>query len=370
MGAKQKTLLPAAPETREHLLGVLRSSTPPLTARELRALLAPPHQLPEREIASLLEESVAAGVLRALPPKTAKGKPRYWDRDPREVCRGLAFEFVKTAERPVTAKELVRRLPVPVKLTEAEWGEILDRHVSENKLHAIPPATSKGKRRFWGRDSLEFGRVEFLAALDAKGPQTETQLRRALKLFSDTQFRKIKDAAIAAREIWRYPAIGKVKKELFGRKPPSPEPYLRDLGKQLAKIVPELLTADFSQDDLRRTLVQLIETAGVQLTGERPLDGAPPPVAPVDLIAIMRRIEPGADRGALVVSRDLRRAARLEKQAFDRVVLELAREGRLSLHRHDFAASLSQAERDELVTDGTGTYYVGMALRQNVDLSR
>ena len=366
MATKQKTLLPTSPEAREQVLAAIRGSATPLTARELRALLAPPHQLPEREIASILEESVAAGVLRALPPKTAKGKPRYWDRDPREVSRNLALEVVKGAERPVTAKELVRRLPIPLKFTEPEWGEILDRYVSENKLHAIPPATAKGKRRYWGRDALEFGRVEFLNALDAKGPQTETQLRRALKLFSDAQFQQIKDRAIGAREIWRYPAIGKVKKELFGRNPPSPEPYLHDLGQQLAKIVPELLAADFAQDELRRTLVQLIESAGVQLTGQRAADGAPPPAVPVDLIALMRRIEPGADRGALVVSRDLRRAARLEKQAFDRIVLELAREGRLSLHRHDFAASLSQAERDDLVTDGIGTYYVGMALRQNV----
>jgi hypothetical protein len=55
----------------------------------------------------------------------------------------------------------------------------------------------------------------------------------------------------------------------------------------------------------------------------------------------------------------------LEKQLFDRAVLELARQGRLSLHRHDFPSSLSPAERDELVTDGAGAYYVGMALRQN-----
>jgi glycosyltransferase A (GT-A) superfamily protein (DUF2064 family) len=88
-----------------------------------------------------------------------------------------------------------------------------------------------------------------------------------------------------------------------------------------------------------------------------PVDGS------VDLIALMRLIEPGANRGALVGARDLRRAAKLEKQSFDRAVMELARQGRLSLHRHDYATSLSAAERDELVTDGAGTYYVGMALR-------
>ncbi len=79
----------------------------------------------------------------------------------------------------------------------------------------------------------------------------------------------------------------------------------------------------------------------------------------------MRRIEPGADRGALIGARDLRRAARLEKQAFDQAVLDLARQGRLSLHRHDYPASLSPAEREDLVADGAGAFYVGLALRRN-----
>ena len=60
----------------------------------------------------------------------------------------------------------------------------------------------------------------------------------------------------------------------------------------------------------------------------------------------------------------LRRAARLDKAHFDAAVLDLSRQGRVSLHRHDYPASLTPQERDELVTDGAGTYYVGLALRQ------
>ena len=78
---------------------------------------------------------------------------------------------------------------------------------------------------------------------------------------------------------------------------------------------------------------------------------------------VMKRIEPGAERGALVGARELRRAVRLPKPDFDHAVLELARQGQLSLHRHDYATSLTPQERDELVTDGDGTFYVGMALR-------
>lgn len=85
---------------------------------------------------------------------------------------------------------------------------------------------------------------------------------------------------------------------------------------------------------------------------------------PVNLVALMRKIEPGADRGALVSCRDLRLAAKLSKRKFDAAVLRLARLQRVSLHRHDHAASLKPEKLAELVTDGNGTYYVGLAIRQ------
>jgi hypothetical protein len=83
----------------------------------------------------------------------------------------------------------------------------------------------------------------------------------------------------------------------------------------------------------------------------------------VDLVRLMRQLDAGADRGALVTARVLRGAAGLPKKQFDELALQLSRAGRIVLHRHDFASSLSVVERDELVTDGEGQYFVGMALR-------
>lgn len=115
---------------------------------------------------------------------------------------------------------------------------------------------------------------------------------------------------------------------------------------------------------------KLCEVLGLELqpAGQVKAPKAPRPakrVLPVDLVALMQQIEPGALRGALVGARDLRRAAEMPKEKFDAEALRLAKAGTLSLHRHDYPASMTPAERDELVTDGRGTFYVGMALRQN-----
>jgi hypothetical protein len=56
---------------------------------------------------------------------------------------------------------------------------------------------------------------------------------------------------------------------------------------------------------------------------------------------------------------------RLDKEHFDRLALELSREGIVTLHHHDFPASLSPSERTELVQDERGTHYVGIAIRRS-----
>jgi hypothetical protein len=360
--------LPPSPEACEHLLAVIRSSVEPLPASAIARLIVPPFQMTPRHLVPLLEDYVAAGKLYVLPAKTTKARPRYWHRDARVVSRAAVFDFVQAAQAPFTVRDVARGMASPIKITVSELKEILDESVAAGKLHSLPPKTPRGQPRYWKHDLLEFGRQAILGVLDAKGPQTETQLARVALGLSTGRFQQVLQAALAAREIWRYPAPGKTKKELFGRAAPSPEPYLRDVGRQLATIVVQLKAANVSPADLRRALVQLIESAGIPFTqaatsNNESLQAAVDP--DVDLIGLMRRIEPAAERGALVVARDLRRAARLDKSAFDRAVLELARKGRLALHRHDYAASLSPAERDDLVTDGAGTYYVGMVLRHD-----
>jgi hypothetical protein len=81
-----------------------------------------------------------------------------------------------------------------------------------------------------------------------------------------------------------------------------------------------------------------------------------------DIPAIMRTIDPAADGGALVTFSRLRPQAKLSKQDFDDLLLSLARERLVHLHRHDFPDSLSASELQELVHDGEGTYFIGAAL--------
>ena len=273
---------------------------------------------------------------------------------------------VLAAVEALSPQALAKLLPASHKVSAKALLPVLEECVENGTFHRIPPATAKGKPRYWHADVMEYGNRAIIKALGSKGPQTAANLKKAAKGLSDVQFRQVFDSLVGSRAVHRHPPLGKSRKELFGSRPPSPEKYLQEIGTQLTKIVGQLTAANVPRDELRRALVQIAEAAGIPFSGQLPRDGASTVTQPalVDLIALMKSIEPRAERGALVGSRDLRRAARLDKAAFDRAVLELARQGRVSLHRHDYAGGLSPTEQDELVTDGAGKYYAGIALRR------
>lgn len=84
-----------------------------------------------------------------------------------------------------------------------------------------------------------------------------------------------------------------------------------------------------------------------------------------DLIRLMQRIDFRAARGALIPIRDIRRSAGLPKIALDWLIVSASRKGLISLHRHDWPSSLTQAQRDEMIPSADGLYFIGAAIRQS-----
>lgn len=93
----------------------------------------------------------------------------------------------------------------------------------------------------------------------------------------------------------------------------------------------------------------------------------PPPAPAVDeRDSVLRGLRELVDRegaGSLIAMRKLRAAVSLPKARFDAVLLELYASDAVILHHHDHVSSLSAAERESLVVDEHGNYYVGVALR-------
>lgn len=83
----------------------------------------------------------------------------------------------------------------------------------------------------------------------------------------------------------------------------------------------------------------------------------------MDAVRTVSDRERGRSIGAPLVSvREVREVARLPKDRFDAAMLELRRDGLVSLHYHDHAGGLSREEKAQLVKDSRGIYYVGVSL--------
>jgi hypothetical protein len=368
MAKQTAPLIPLSAEEQEEIIQLVLTAEEPLTELQFIKRCAFSRKVSEKEVAGILSEGAASGRIHRWPPKTAKGKPRYWGQDADQAQREAVLRVTQNMEKPFTARELARQIKAPIKISEADVLLMLDELVQGGRLFVIPAATAKGKSRYWNRNAVEFGRLTWIELLRKKGPQPEASLKRTVKWLEKGQFQTLLNDMLAGNELCRHPVAGAVKRETYGLEPPRPGPYLEDWGSQLRKINSALLSAKVASEEIRRSVVQVVEAAGVSLGAGRETshDATLQSPSHMDLIALMQRIEPGAGRGALVGTTDLRRASGFTKLDFDRAVLSLSRQGRLSLHRHDFASSLTAAEREELVTDGAGNYYVGVAIRQNV----
>lgn len=75
--------------------------------------------------------------------------------------------------------------------------------------------------------------------------------------------------------------------------------------------------------------------------------------------ASLRAIE--AREAVAVVIADVWSKSGLPKDRFDRAALGLYRRGVVVLHRHDDPFLVSEEQRNELLTDGEGRYYVGIS---------
>jgi hypothetical protein len=108
----------------------------------------------------------------------------------------------------------------------------------------------------------------------------------------------------------------------------------------------------------------LLQALGLPGSSSRPAMAALPPGQDRDeVLSSVRAHVAREGHGALIPIRRLRSALQLAKDRFDAALLELYGDDAIILHHHDYVGNLTEAERNELVMDRHGNYYIGVALR-------
>ena len=339
-------------ETQGAVKSVLQQSQAPKSIAQIRKELAGSFRISSKDLSALLDEMTAAGEVFSWPQN------KFWDRNPRTVLPDLILAFVAKSTI-ATASKIKTNLKLPLDMVEAALNELIDK----GRLYLWQP----GKAPYFCVSEPRKTALETILNALAAGPLTEKELVASVrKKLPGYQGMDLKEHLSYSKQVYEYPKYGKVKIR-YGLQPPEPGPYLgktvQDITAIQSLLAPFRISLETIHDALGRELGLARETGE---PSKAPPKGeiASPDAEPL-LLKAMTRLQPFGQRRALVSIRELRHSVGLAKGVFDRVVLSLALQGKVALHHHDFPSSLSPEERDELVRDEQGTYYVGIVPKES-----
>ena len=296
--------------------------------------------------------------------------------------------LLAAASEPLTVAAVVNGLRGPLKRKPDQIEQFLraqatgldgDLRSTSGMVREYSPV--KAKARFGDREPIAYIRLAILKDLQkSKTPQEpKSLLKKVSKLFpgaTSAEVDEVLSAAVLAGEAHIHPPLAgrDLKKVKYSSRPAVVEAYLKKAWKELLAASERLAPAGVSREQAFDALARLSGLRAAEPPSFRPATTATKPdagdVAQVGerILAVLPRVEPAAGSGALVFFQDLRRApelAELTKPAFDAAVLALnTSRPDVVLHHHDHAPRLSDAERNQLVADDQGHYYVGMAFRR------
>ena len=338
-------------DKQEAIKTVLQHSQSPRSVPQIRKDLPDRLGMSSKELAALLDEMTAAGKVFLWPQK------KFWDRDPKQAVSRGVLEFLEGCPA-VAAGKMRTTLKLPVNLIQPALEELVDK----GRVHVWQP----GKAPYYCLLEPRHAALDvILKALD-EGPLTEKELIGWVrKKLPGYQAKHLREHISHSDKIFEHPRHGKVKMQ-YGLEPPEPGPYLSKAVREIFSVhellAPFHVPLEAIHDALGRELGLKHETRA--LTRDRPRsEGTSREAEPLILEGIIR-LQPPGQRRALVSIRELRRSVGLARSVFDKAVLSLALQGKVALHHHDFPAGLAPDERDELVRDEQGTYYVGIVPKE------
>ena len=294
--------------------------------------------------------------MTARSPRKAPAPPLSNDE-----LAALAREVV-AANPGSKGADIKKRLPKPAQRQHAEALVLLRELAAKGEVFRL----AKGKiERFFAVDPVATLDRVVLVLFGREGSFSAPELKKAVERdargHGDLMAEWLK-SALARRVVFEHAPAPKSRAKRYGAHP--------DLARLLAKTLAELKKAlaqtdvagvprELVLDALRKDLGVASQHASATPSPAPPADGADLEVVRAALSQLASEHRPGT----LLLVHDLRARTPLDKERFDAAAIALSREGAAVLHHHDHAAALSEEERRQLVTDGRGTHYIGIAPR-------
>ncbi|MFZ5896745.1 MAG: hypothetical protein ACOY0T_37155 [Myxococcota bacterium] len=293
----------------------------------------------------------------------------------------------------VVPADLKKRVGKRIRLTATQYKHVVDSLVAARRIHGRrktnkrtieayalgePPPAPPSPRELAPKQILKLLEDGPLHAAELK-KRVKAQLSAlAPKDYAAVLEQLTADRKIRARR--KRNKDGKPAKtvDTYARASSPPVEFVAPMLAQWEAVRREASAAGFRDEQLVAALLDGLSREGVRMpsgielrdptlhrdfTPDDVLLGEPEPGDRDDVLRQLRELVARDGQGALIPIRKLRAALRLAKNRFDAAVLGLYGDDAIILHHHDYVGNLSDSERDELVVDQYGNYYVGAALR-------
>ncbi len=258
-----------------------------------------------------------------------------------------AVEALRRSDRPLTGREILKAIPSSSRVDAGTLERLLGQ---DRGVIPWPARTPSAPARYWTRkpehvvDSLL---PDLLTDTALTVNDLQKKLRRPLAGFSTAQRQELVERRVTVmlelNKLYVHPPPGRTRPK-YGRKPPAAGAYVVKLRKELDALAAKLQTYGISRE-------QILEA----LRGEIPAGGLPQRIA-----EYLKSRPGGIGVGQLREELGIPPA---DKASFDAAVLGLYRQRRVYLDQHDYPLGLNEEARNQLVSDGSGKYFVVIGLR-------
>jgi hypothetical protein len=317
---------------------ILGNGASPQSVRELRRAMG--NAFPGKvALETELRRGVSAGRYFEWPGS------RFWCRDPESHVREVLLDALSAG--PLPLRQVLRSHKNRfLKLPPARIALIVDNLQVAGRLHIF----YDGKDRLLSLEPLPDPGSKVREIASERPLSKVALVQEAGKRLAYLPKTAVARAVDTLQKSSQLRVKGKGKAAVWFARPSDPERFIR-------YVVEEAV--DRATSEWRELLEPMGVTFG-RVAAPEPVQG---PITEI-LMSALREMEP--QRGLPVAIQKLRRHRMLQsvgKQDFDRAAAELVALGKAFPFHHTAALTLAAEERELLVDDGNGNYYVGLAWR-------
>jgi len=246
----------------------------------------------------------------------------------------------------ISESRLMRALPAALRPDPQSLRASLARLVARKQAHAWP-----GRGRIHAVRPFDEAMADRLVARLRGGPATASEIRRALPAAARGRVPALLRKLVGEGQVFKHPRLGR--RDPYGLQLAEAVPYVEA---PLRRLVAAVVRKGFDAATVRAAVVRAAGGRGLadKALGDEDV-----------ILAAIEALNPQARSGALVYVPHVRAAAapRMgDPGSFDACVLALAAQGRVQVQLHPIPSQLAPAEREAMVSDGTGGYYSAIGL--------